>query len=87
MTTVPSPSIPISFDLLDHEPLNLVLQGADLGHQIGGLVGGDGSGNDAPGDTASAAERHLGGNINVGNVLVFAKERDVEDDGKGTMKR
>lgn len=31
---------------------------------------------------ASTAEGNLGGNVNVGCVLVLAQQRDVEEDGK-----
>jgi hypothetical protein len=59
---------------LDLEPLDLVLEGADLAHEVRGLVGGDGAG---------AAQSHLGGNVDVGNVLVLAEEGQVEEDGQG----
>ena len=68
---------------LDLEPLNLVLEGANLAHEVGSLVGGDRAGNDCTGDTAGAAESHLGGNVDVGNVLVFAEQRQVEEDSQG----
>jgi hypothetical protein len=68
---------------LDLEPLDLVLEGADLAHEVRGLVGGDGAGDDGAGDTAGAAESHLGGNVDVGNVLVLAEEGQVEEDGQG----
>ena len=50
---------------LDLEALDLVLECADLAHEVGGLVGGDGSSNDGAGNTAGATESHLGGNIAV----------------------
>lgn len=68
---------------LDLKPLDLVLEGADLAHQVRGLVGGDGTGDDSAGDTAGAAEGHLGGNVDVGNVLVLAEEGQVEEDSQG----
>lgn len=48
---------------LDHESLDLVLESADLAHEVGSLVGGDGGSDDGAGDTAGAAESHLGGNV------------------------
>ena len=67
---------------LDLEAFDLVLEGADLAHEVGSLVGGDASSDDGPGDTASAAESHLGGDVDVGNVLVFAEKRQVEEDSE-----
>ena len=68
---------------LDLETLNLVLEGADLAHEVGGLVGGDAAGNDSASDTAGAAESHLRGDVDVGDVLVLAEEGEVEQDGEG----
>lgn len=48
---------------LDHESLDLVLESADLAHEVGSLVGGDGGSDDGAGDTAGTAESHLGGNV------------------------
>lgn len=67
---------------LDLEPLDLVLEGADLAHKVRGFVGGNRAGDDSAGDTAGTAKSHLGGNIDVGNVLVLAKERQVEKDSQ-----
>lgn len=67
---------------LDLEPLNLVLEGADLAHEVGGLVGGDRAGDDSASDTAGAAKGHLGGNVDVGNVLVFAEEGQVKENSQ-----
>lgn len=50
---------------LDHKSLDLVLESADLAHEVGSLVGGDGGSNDSAGNTASATESHLGGNVAV----------------------
>lgn len=69
---------------LDHEALDLVLEGTDLVHEVGGLVGGDGSGNDGAGDTAGTAESHLGGNVDVRDVLVLAEKRKVHENGEGS---
>lgn len=50
---------------LDHQSLDLVLESADLAHEVGSLVCGDGSGDDGAGDTAGATESHLGRNVDV----------------------
>ena len=50
---------------LDQKSLDLVLEGADLVHEIGSLVGGDGGSNDGAGDTASTSESGLGWNVDV----------------------
>lgn len=68
---------------LDLEPLDLVLESADLAHKVGSLVGGDGSGNDCASNAAGTAECHLRGDVDVGNVLVLAEEREVEKNGQG----
>lgn len=44
---------------LDHETLDLVLEGANLVHEVGGLVGGDGAGDDCTGDATGSAEGGL----------------------------
>lgn len=64
------------------ETLDLVLECADLAHQVGSLIGGDRRGNDGTGDTAGTAECHLGGDVNVRNVLVLAEKGKVEKDGE-----
>jgi len=69
-------------DHLDHEALDLVLEGADLAHEVGGLVGRDAAADDSAADTAGAAKSHLAGNVNVGSVLVLAKKRQVEENGQ-----
>ena len=73
----------ISIDILDHQTLDLVTDGANLGVQVTGLVGGDGTGDDRAGDTSGTTEGHLGGNVDVGNVLVLTEKGQVKDDGKG----
>jgi len=72
----------ISIDILDHQTLDLVTDRADLGVQVTGLVGGDGAGNDGTGDTSGATESHLGGNVDVGNVLVLTEKGQVQNDGQ-----
>lgn len=56
-------------DTLDHESLDLVLESADLAHEVGGLVGGDAAADDSAADTAGAAESHLAGDVD----LLFAR--------------
>lgn len=67
---------------LDHEPLDLVLQAADLVHQVAGLVGSDASGDDSTANTTGTAKGSLGGHIDVGHVLVLAQQRQVQQDGE-----
>jgi hypothetical protein len=67
---------------LDLKPLNLVLEGADLTHEVGGLVGGDRASDDSARDTAGTAKSHLGGDVDVGDVLVLTQERKVEEDSQ-----
>lgn len=69
-------------DCLDSQSLNLVLQSADLAHQVGGLVGGDGGSNNGAGDTTSTAKGDLRGDVDVGSVLVLGQERNVQEDGQ-----
>ena len=57
---------------LDHKSLDLVLESTDLAHEVGGLVGGDGSSNDGAGNTASATESHLGGNVAIATKNQFS---------------
>jgi hypothetical protein len=71
-----------AIESLDLETLNLVLEGADLAHQVGGFVGGDRRRDDRTSNTTGAAKCHLAGHVNVRNVLVLAKQRQVEEDGE-----
>jgi hypothetical protein len=66
--------------LLDHKAFNTVLKLANLGHEVAGLVRGDGSSDDGAGDTASATKGSLAGNIDVGNILVLGEQRQVQQD-------
>ena len=70
-------------DNLDQELLDLELDGQDLGLEIRTLVGGDGASNNGAGDTAGTAESGLGGDENVGDVLVLAKKRQVQENLNG----
>lgn len=47
------------------------------------LVGSDGGSNHSARHTASTAESHLRGDIDVRNVLVLAEEGQVQQDGEG----
>lgn len=73
---------PASIACLDHETLDLDLDGADLVGELTGIVGGDGHGDDGTADTAGTAKSHLGGNVDVGDVLVLAQKGEVENDGE-----
>ena len=67
---------------LDHEPLNLVLDGPDLSHEVASLVGGDASSDHRTRDTSRAAQGELAGDEDVAGVLVLTQERDVEQNGE-----
>ncbi|KAI3486741.1 hypothetical protein L1887_49691 [Cichorium endivia] len=68
---------------LDEEAFDGELDGLDLALELAGLVGGDGGGDDGAGDAAGPAEGGLGGDKDVGDVLVLAEEGQVEDDLDG----
>ena len=57
---------------LDHEPLDLVLEGANLRLEVAMLVEGDAGADDGATDAARAPKRRLGGYVDVRHVLVFA---------------
>jgi hypothetical protein len=59
------------------------LDGINLALELASLGGGDRGGNDGPRDTASTAEGGLGGDEDVGDVLVLAEEGEVEQDLNG----
>ena len=71
--TLPNPSLLIHLcapkspylHTLDHESLDLVLESADLAHEVGGLVGGDAAADDSAGNTAGAAKSHLAGDVDL----------------------
>ena len=50
--------------------------------QVRGFVGGDRSSNDRTRNTTGTTQGSLGGNKDVGNVLVFTKERKVKKNFK-----
>ena len=54
------------------------------GHEVGAtFVGEDGAGNDGAGDAAGTAEGGAGVDEDVRDVLVFAEEREVQQNSKG----
>ena len=60
-----------STDRLDEQRLNAVLEGVDLVLELGGLVRQDGAGDDGARDAAGPPQRDLGGDEDVGNVLLW----------------
>ena len=68
---------------LDEEALDGVLEVIDLGLELAALVRGNGGSNDRARDTTGATKGDLGGDEDVGDVLVLAEEGQVEDDLDG----
>jgi hypothetical protein len=68
---------------LDQELLDLELDGQDLGLEVRALVRGDGGSNDGTRNTAGTTESSLGGDKDIGDVLVLAEERQVEQNLNG----
>lgn len=64
---------------LDEELLDLGLDVQDLRLQIRGFVGGDGSRDDGARDTTGTTQGSLGGNKDVGDVLIFTQKRKMEE--------
>lgn len=80
----PNPWIPFPFlPILDHESLNLVLDGSDLSHKITGLVGGDAGSNHGARHAGRAAQGKLAGDEHVGSVLVLGKQGQMKEDSQG----
>lgn len=67
---------------LDHEPLNLVLDGPDLSHEVASLVGGDASSDHRTRDTGRPAQSKLAGHEDIRSILVFTKKGDVQKDSE-----
>ena len=67
---------------LDQELFNLVLDRLNLGLQVGTFVGSNGGSNDGTRDTASTTQSSLGWDKNVRNVLIFTKQRKMQQDFK-----
>mmetsp|Transcript_21667 Transcript_21667/g.39581 ORF Transcript_21667/g.39581 Transcript_21667/m.39581 type:complete len:210 (+) Transcript_21667:171-800(+) len=63
---------------LDQQTLNLGLHGLDLRRQLGVVRLKDGEGNDVAGHLCRAAEGRLGWHKHVRDVLVFAEQREVQ---------
>lgn len=73
---------------LDLETLDLVLEGADLAHQVRRLVGCYAAGDNSASDAAGTSESHLGRDVDVWHVLVLAEEREMEEDREwGSVRR
>lgn len=69
---------------LREEPeAHLLLDDKDLSVELSSLVGGDGGSDDGSGDTTGSSKSGLGGKEDVGDVLVLAEERKVEEDLNG----
>jgi hypothetical protein len=66
-----------AYSKLDHKSLHLVLQTADLVHQLTRLVGGDAGRDDGARDTAGSSERGLAGDVDIGNVLYNPVSQNV----------
>jgi hypothetical protein len=60
--------------------MNRILHLPGLPHQITRLVRRDTSGNDRAADPTNSSERHFAGHVYEGDVLVFAEEREMEED-------
>jgi hypothetical protein len=68
--------------ILNSEALDLVAHGSDLAGELTGIVAGDASSNDGAANTTGTAEVHLAADVDVGNVLVLAEKREVEENGE-----
>lgn len=77
------PTDPCHSILLDQQLLNLKFHGIDGLLELRGLIGGDGAGNDGPTDAAGTAEGHFAGHKDVGDILVFAQERQMQENFNG----
>lgn len=69
--------------LLDHETLNLVLNGSDLAHKVTSLVGSDAGRDHRARHTSGPTQGELAGDVDVGDVLVLSEEGQVKQDGQG----
>merc|ERR1719382_1524332 len=68
---------------LKQQLLNLLLDGLNLRLDLRALILSDTGSNDRSAHTTSSSERLLGSDEHVGDVLVLAEERDVEQDLQG----
>ena len=62
---------------LNQELLDLVADGVDLRLDLRVLVRQDGAGDDRPGHTAGTSESNLGGDEDIGHVLILAQQGQV----------
>lgn len=65
--------------LLNHETFHLVLEGADLAHEIRSFVRGDAAADHSSRDTTGAAQSHFRGHVDVWCVFIFAEKRKMEE--------
>lgn len=65
------------------QSLNGHLHGLDLGLELGALLDGDRGCDDRPGHPTGAPQGLLGAHKHVGDVLVLAEQREVQDDLQG----
>ena len=68
---------------LQEKFLNLLLDGGDLRFDLRTLILGHTGSNYRPGDTTNSTQGLLGPNEHVGNVLILAQQRDVEQNLQG----
>ena len=68
---------------LDYQSLNLILERTNLALQLARLITRDAGRDDCPGDARGTTERCLGRDPDVRHVLVFAQEREMEEDCQG----
>ena len=73
----------ISLHCLKKQLLNLLLDGVDLGLDLRTLVLGNTGTNDWPGDATGTAQSLLGADKHVGDVLVLAQQRNVQQNLQG----
>ena len=67
---------------LDQQLLDLQLNVVDLASKLAVGVAHDGASNNGTSNSASTTQSNLRGNKDVGDILVLAKERNVENDLK-----
>ena len=61
----------------------MVADGDDLRRELGSVIGQDGARHDGAGHAAGSSEGNLGGDKDVRDVLVFAQQRQMEEDLQG----
>lgn len=65
---------------LNKQLFDLVLDGLNLGLEIRSFVGSDGNSNNRARNTTGTTQSSLGRKENIRNVLIFTKQRQVEQD-------